>query len=73
MENNNIKYEVMYIGKIQMKLNYGNKTKSLYFQSDYKLLVLKKIEMEDNDDPLIGTQQDEQDPLHPPIQPPPNE
>ena len=73
MENNNIKDEVMYIGKIQMKLNDGNKTKSLYFQSDYKLVGLKKIEMEDNDDPLIGTQQDEQDPLLPPIQPPPNE
>ena len=56
-----------------MKLNDGNKIKSLYFQSDYKLVGLKKIEMEDNDDPLIGTQQDEQDPLLPPIQPPPNE
>ena len=77
-ENNSIKDEVMYIGKIQIKLNDGNKVKYLYFQSDYKLVGLKKIEQEDdgNDDPLIGTQQDEQDgqdPLLPPIQPPPNE
>jgi len=27
----------MYIGRIQMNLNDGNKIKYLYFQTDYKL------------------------------------
>ncbi len=44
IENNNITDEIMYIGKVQIKLNDGKKTKFLYFQSDYKLKGLKTNE-----------------------------
>ena len=46
-ENESIKDEVMYVGKIQFRLNDGNKTKSLFFQSDYKLKGPKDTEEDD--------------------------
>ena len=46
-ENNSIKDEVMYVGKIQFRLNDGNKIKSLFFQSDYKLKGPKDTEEDD--------------------------
>ncbi len=58
-ENNNIKDEIMYIGKVEIKLNDGKKTKFLYFQSDYKLKGLKDNDTGDQrDGPLTGEEQD---------------
>ena len=56
-ENSNITDEVMYIGKIQFKLNDGKKTKALYFQSDYKLKGHKDT-VEDDFNQLFGEEAD---------------
>ena len=44
--NPNIKDEMLYIGRVQIKLNDGKKTKYLYFQSDYKLKGPQTLEEE---------------------------
>lgn len=56
--NNNITDEVLYIGKILFKLNDGNKFKSLYFQSDYKLKGHKVITEDQQNSPLNENEQD---------------
>ncbi len=54
--NDNITDEVMYIGKVQIKLNDGKKTKFLYFQSDYKLKGPKTSAAQDNDDAITANE-----------------
>ena len=58
--NENITDDVMYIGKVQIKLNDGKKTNFLYFQADYRLKGLNENEGSGNQDgdPLNAQQQD---------------
>ena len=58
--NENITDHVMYIGKVQIKLNDGKKTNFLYFQADYRLKGLNENEGSGNQDgdPLNAQQQD---------------
>lgn len=60
VENNSITDDIMYIGKIQIKLNDGKKTNFLYFQADYKLKGLNENQDSGNQDgdPLNAQQQD---------------
>ena len=56
----NITDDIMYIGKIQIKLNDGKKTNFLYFQADYRLKGLNENQDSGNQDgdPLNAQQQD---------------
>jgi len=60
VENNEIKDDILYIGKIQIKLNDGKKTNFLYFQADYRLKGLNENQDSGNQDgdPLNAQQQD---------------
>ena len=45
-----IQDEELFIGRVQINLNQGNKRKYLYFQSDYKLLGKNVVRSGDGDD-----------------------
>ncbi len=60
--NPNIKDEMLYIGRVQIKLNDGKKTKYLYFQSDYKLKGPQTLEEEtlaEEQDDIVAQEEDE--------------
>ena len=53
---------MLYIGRVQIKLNDGKKTKYLYFQSDYKLKGPQTLEEEtlaEEQDDIVAQEEDE--------------